>query len=363
MENQTELKEVSVIETALAKENITNQVIEKLKTDYLGLTINGLDDKAGFKSVEDARKECKAIRVLTTKICKLGREDAIKTQKDWIAKEKEIVSQIDITESHLAAQSDAIKELEKAILFKAAQEAKLPLRIEKLKSIDITVNDEELLKINDEQFGALYNEFYEKYLEAKAEAIRISDAKIAEQKRIEDEKKLAEEKEIERKKNEAIAIENAKLKEENEAKEKEIAQAKLNAEILLKAQQEQELADRKARELLVIKEQEEQARLAKIETDKLNAIIAEEKAKADKIQAELKAKADAEAAILAEVELAKQTLLNAGDKEKLIELGKSLLLIQFPELKGKKSNDILIRFRADFDTIINTLRTEIKSLK
>lgn len=38
----TEVQEVSVIETTLAKQNITNQVIEKLRADYLGLEINAL---------------------------------------------------------------------------------------------------------------------------------------------------------------------------------------------------------------------------------------------------------------------------------------------------------------------------------
>lgn len=92
MENTVE--NVSPIETALAKENITNQIIQKLKDDYLGLTINGLEDKEGFNKVELARKHCKSLRNAAIRICKLGREDAIKIQKDWIAKEKEVVDSI-----------------------------------------------------------------------------------------------------------------------------------------------------------------------------------------------------------------------------------------------------------------------------
>lgn len=85
METQTENPtETSPIELALAKENVTAQVIAKLKADYSGLTIKGLDDKEGFEAVEKARKECKSIRVLATKICKAGREEAVKIQKDWI---------------------------------------------------------------------------------------------------------------------------------------------------------------------------------------------------------------------------------------------------------------------------------------
>ena len=47
MENK-EVTLESPIETALAKENVTAQVIAELKTKYSGLTIKGLDDKAGF---------------------------------------------------------------------------------------------------------------------------------------------------------------------------------------------------------------------------------------------------------------------------------------------------------------------------
>lgn len=268
MENTVE--QVSPIETALAKENITNQVIEKLKADYLGLKINGLDDKAGFKAVEEARKHCKAIRVLAVKICKSGREEAIAIQKQWIEKEKEVVAAIDITESHLEAQSDAIKELEKQILFEAAQKIKLPIRKEKLLTIGIEVADEELLKINDEQFNALFNEFHETYLAEKAEQLRIEQEKIATEKaeaqRIENER-LAE---IKRQADLKEAAEKARIEAENKAKlesEKKEREAK---EAIAKAEREKQEAELRAKEAeqreLVRKEMEliQQNRLALI---------------------------------------------------------------------------------------------------
>jgi hypothetical protein len=53
MENLTQSTQ---IETALAKENITAQVIAKLKENYFDLKINGLSDKEGFKAVEICAK-------------------------------------------------------------------------------------------------------------------------------------------------------------------------------------------------------------------------------------------------------------------------------------------------------------------
>ena len=173
------LETVNPIELVLVENNITSQVIEKLKQDYLGLKINGIEDKLGFKKVEEARKECKALRNLATNLCKKGREDAIKIQKDWIAKEKEVVADISEVEDYLEKQSDEIKELEKQILFEAAQKAKSPSRVEKLASIDIKIEDTELLKMNDEQFNAVFNQCYEQKLAEKAEALKAEQQRIA----------------------------------------------------------------------------------------------------------------------------------------------------------------------------------------
>jgi len=197
MEENTEtIKTVSPIETALAKENVTNQVIQKLKESYLGLTINGLEDKKGFKAVEDARKECKSIRTLAVRICKKGREDAIQTQKDWIAKEKEVVAEIEVVEGYLESESNKIKELEKKILFEAAQKEKLHARKEKLSLIGFEVEDAELLKIDDNQYDALYNDFYKKHLEEQAEKLRLENERIAAQKAEEERIKREEEQRI-----------------------------------------------------------------------------------------------------------------------------------------------------------------------
>ncbi len=268
----TEIQEVSVIETALAKANLTKQIIAKLKADYTGLKINGLDDKEGFKKVEDARKDVKAHRVLGVKICKAGREEAIQIQKDWITAEKDLVAQLDEIETPLENESNRIKEEEKKILFEAAQKAKLPIRKEKLLSIEIEVEDSELLKINDEQFTALFNDLNEKRLaelkaklEAEQEALdkikreeeqRIAAVK-AEEKRQADLKQAAEKASIDA---------EAKLKSEMERKEREAKEAVERAEKAKKEAEEQaSMAASKA-------EAEKQAALIKAENDKKEAI-------------------------------------------------------------------------------------------
>ena len=329
MTTETTPIETSPIELALAEQNVTAQVIAKLKADYSGLTINGIDDKEGFEAVEKARKECKAIRILAEKICKSGREEAVKIQKDWIAKEKEVVGQIEEVELALKGESDRIKEEEKAILFKAAQEAKLPMRKEKLLSIGITVADEELLKLDDANFLQLFNEFYETHLEEKAQKLKEDEdkrqAEIAEKAKQEKEAKLK----IHNERKEALkpfwqfipadqssvdfseitpeqyqdiltAAFETKDRVEAEQKELEEANKKLAADNEAKAK--------------ALKEQQEIAAKEKAEADKKQKDL--EKQLADKKAAEEKAKAEEAAKLKAQKEAEKKAA-KAPDKEKV----------------------------------------------
>ena len=221
------MEKVNEIEVALQKENITDKVILRLKTDYLGLKINGLNDKEGFKIVEDARKECKDLRVLAEKTCKAGREYAIKVQKEWIAKEKEITGAISEVENYLAEQSNKIKEEQKRIEFEADQLLKLPQRKDKLASIDIVMKDEELLKIDDNQFNNLFVDLYTKQLKEKADKLQAERDELEKHKA---EQKRKEEAEIAEKKR-AEEIEKAKQEAIDEFKRKQELNVVLNVEI------------------------------------------------------------------------------------------------------------------------------------
>lgn len=334
----------SPIETELAEQNITAQVIAKLKENYSGLTINGIDDKEGFKRVEEGRKECKAIRVLATKICKTGREEAIQIQKAWIAKEKEVVGQIEEIEKELEEQSDRIKKEKEEILFKAAQEAKLPMRKEKLASIGIEVEDAQLLKLDDLQFSQLFTEFYEKHLEEKAAELKKKEdeerEKQAEIARKEKEEKLQihnNRKEVllpfwKFVPNEIIIKDLSTLtddefqdifkasfeaKEEYEEQQKELeaenkrlAEEKAKADALLKAEQEKAAKEKEEAEA---KQKELEEQLAKKKAE-------EEKAKKE-ADAIAKAKADEE-----------KKLAKAPDKEKLKKSINDLIFVM-PSLK------------------------------
>lgn len=343
----TEVIEVSVIETALAKENITNKVIAKLKSDYMLLTINGLDDKKGFDAVETARKECKSLRVLAAKICKSGREEAIKIQKEWIEKEKEVIGEISIVEDYLESQSNKIKEEERRILFEAAQRSKLPIRKDKLMSIGIEVQDEELLKINDDQFNALFNEFYEKHLAEKEAKLRAEQEKIDAEKReaqrIEDERlaELKRLKDIEDAKDKARIDAENKAKAEIEQKEKERLEAielanKLKLEAEQKAKDLAEQVEREKREAIVKAEAEKQAAILKLKQDQEAKETAELKAKQEAIELEL----------------------SKGDKAKFETIISDLQSLKSKyEFKSKKHQQL----GSDVNTLIDKIVTFINS--
>lgn len=344
MENETiektEVQEVSVIETTLSEQNITKQIIAKLKSDYSGLKINGIDDNEGFKKVEDARKHVKQVRVLASKICKEGRELAIKIQKDWIAAGKQVVAELEAIETPLENESNRIKQEEKRILFEAAQQSKLPYRIEKLMTIGTEVEDSELLKINDEQFASLFNDLHEKHLSEKSEALRAEQAKLDKIKREEAEREAQRLEEEKRQKDLKDAAEKARIEAEAKLKaemERNEREAKEAVERAVKAKEAVEQASILAASKA---EAEKQAALIKAEEDKKSAIAELERKQKEKEAAELKAKQEAEAKAEADKQTAIEAELSKGDLDKMADLITSLTALKtkytFKSAKYKK---------------------------
>jgi len=184
----------NIITTELAKQNVTEAVIAKLKTDYLPLKINGIDDTEGYKKVHDARIVCRDHRTLAERICKAGREDAVKEQKAWIAKEKEVVALISEVEQHLKKQEDAIDDQKEAIKIRAERLLKLPGRKEQLvgldeyiSKVDVTktifafneigkpLTDEAIMRCDDNQWNQFILGAKEKKFDAQQKV--IDDAK------------------------------------------------------------------------------------------------------------------------------------------------------------------------------------------
>jgi hypothetical protein len=170
--------ELTVIEKALVKENITAKVIAAMKEKYGNVKISGIDDVETIQLAEEGKKELSNLRNLAIKICKAGRENAIKEQKDWIAKEKDVTKDILAIEEPIKAELKRIEDEKERALHEHAQRGKLPIRQARLQTIGVCVPDEELLKLNDVDFISLFNDLQGKQLAEREAKILEQEEKI-----------------------------------------------------------------------------------------------------------------------------------------------------------------------------------------
>ena len=110
------------IKNELVKQNVTEKVIKELQQRY---------------------------STLAEKICKAGREDAIKEQKLWVSKQKEISDKIKEIENHLQQEENNYDEEKKKILIDAQRTKQLPERKKQLAEIGIQIPDEDIKKYDD----------------------------------------------------------------------------------------------------------------------------------------------------------------------------------------------------------------------
>jgi len=218
---EVEAEEISLeknIENALAKENVTEKVISQLGEKYGGLRLKSIDDKEGYLEIKSAKKEVRKWGILTEKICEAGRSEAVKIQKLWLGKQKEILAKIAVVEDPLQQEIDRYeaeqerKEQEEAQrkenAFMQRQSTLLKMGAQYLGGQlcleDVSYSTEDIKNVDDEIWDAV--------ILPKFDAVyqRIESARIAA------EKKAAEEAEKIRLEREAIEKEKRELEEARE---------------------------------------------------------------------------------------------------------------------------------------------------
>lgn len=236
--------DVSKIENTLVKHNVTEEVLNSLQ-EFKSLTINGLADKEGYKEVDEKRKLCKKLRVLTGTLCREGREAAIQEQKMWISKEKEITGRVLEVEEYLESQTKLIDDEKQKIKEEADTKAQIEMqkRTARLLSLGMVLQNDNYL-LNGHMINALHVKIYsdfefeglvapvEQEAKAIAETKAVEDAKLkeiqdreaAERATFEAEKKAFEEQQrLAKEKSEAntkvLADQQAKMEEEKKAVE------------------------------------------------------------------------------------------------------------------------------------------------
>ena len=301
-----EVSLVKTIETKLVQANVTEQVLAALKEKYGGMKLAAIDDKESYLELKAAAKECAKVRTLTVKICKEGREEAVKAQKQWIAKEKEIVGQVaeveDALDAEIKAFDDNVARIEQEE--KIRQEEAYINRQAALTKMGAVYTDgsftlgeasfeANLIKGSSDEVweGSVLPKFQEEY--QKIEAVRIE----AEKKKAEEEAAMKAEQEKLRAEQEAFRLQQEEFKRQ-QAEAARIEQEKLAAE-----QREKERIEMEAefeRMKIAAAEAAEQKRLADVEKAKQDAILAEQKRQADaeeaKRQEEIKKQMELEAA-------------------------------------------------------------------
>lgn len=290
----------SIITDELAKVNITDQVLADLKL-YKDLKIGGLTDKAGYEAVNIARIKCKNTRVLAEKICKEGRAEAIKVQKQWIAKEKEITDQISEVETYLEEQQAVIDKEKEAI------------KAEKEKAIQVKIQNRtaELLSLNLGFNGEIYSigEFsctvtdirtwddftYSRFLTGIQGEVEKEKARIAEEERLtkeaaEKQALVAQQQKEERDRlnaeKKAFEEQQAKAKAESDAKE---AALKAEAEKLAADKLEHERQKKEAENIASAEKIAAEKALKEADEKRAQEEAAKKKAEEEKVKAEQEA--------------------------------------------------------------------------
>lgn len=234
--------DVSKIENALVKRNVTEEAIAQLKT-FLDLKVNGIADKEGYKLADESRKICKKIRGLTKEVCQEGRAAAIAEQKAWIAKEKEITGEIEAVEEYLEGQLKVIDDEKKRI--KEEQDIADQLRIQKrtarLLDLGMTLQGDNYM-LESHIINALHVKVYSDFeFEGLVAPVEVDAKRIAEEKAAEA-TKLAELQAQQAKEREEFEAQRREFEEQQRlAKEKTDAEAKVLAD-----QQAKLLADQEA---------------------------------------------------------------------------------------------------------------------
>lgn len=270
------------------------------------------------------------------------------------------------TSKSLELKCESIEKFAEQQELKRKEERKL-IRLESLKpyeEIDGFFNlNYDLLNMEDVAFDNLLEGTKLSYEAKKERERKAEEERIA--------KELAEQKERER-----IKAENERLKREAEQREKELAEQKrLQEEERLR--QEKILAEERAKQEA---ERIEQEKLRAEEKRKADEVLAKQKAEADKklkaeqeaklkLENELKAKQEAERKDKEEAEKKKKKeqeeakkLARQPDKQKLELFSKSVLIVEYPDVKSDEAKKILADVQALMNKVSLFIKSEIEKL-
>lgn len=360
--NEVQVIEQSQFTEIITKSGLDYSKAEKYAIGYQPLMAEVLEQSALLKPLdktnpEDAAK-AKRISLDLGKICSRLTAKKVEDKATLLIETRLIDGLFNVAESTARlTQKDADDIVNYASIIEAERIAVITAeRLELLLPYGTDTTYLPLGKLTDGQFAnILANEkilFEAKKAELqRLEDMRIENERVAEQNRQEQLRLHAEHIEAERLEAEEtknkLASKEAELQKEraaNEAKQKEHNRL---AEI-----------ERKKQADILAKQQE----VARIEREKQLAQIAKEQEITRKAQAELQAKKDAEAKVIADKKTADLLALKAPDQTKIRVLYEAIKGIAIPELKSDPGKDIALLVAKRIKDLLVEIAMESKKL-
>lgn len=253
LEKQSELTK---IQTGLEAFEQKKAELQQLADSAKDVKINGIDDKAGYRSAREKRIELRNAEIAIEKEAKAMRDLVTPISRHISAKEKELLS---ITEFHkerltkeekwFQSEQERIKQEKEA-----AEKARVQNRIDKLSAYNAAIDYAKLSFISDEEFDKILSESKCAY---DSEQARIA-AEMAEHDR------------LKREEEERIRIERLEL-EKIKAEQERIRQEQEEKELSIQKEQARIAAEKKAIEDAKIGEERKKQREAEIEAAKKEA--------------------------------------------------------------------------------------------
>ena len=329
---------------ALKKMPYTEATIAELKSKYMDLKTNGVNDKAAYNAVHAALMITVKVRTSIETSRKLLKEDALKFGRAVDIEAKKLTGLVEPLENYLYEQRDIVdKEKERIQAEKDAQEqATLQGRVAKLLGFDMLFDGNiykrreiiivalNLKRLSDEDFEIVLKRVEEDYLAEQSEIVEEARLKKEEENRL-----AAERIEQDR----LRAEENMRLTAERERLEK-IAEAQADKEAAIKAAQDKLDAEKKAIEDQKMEEEKEKRKQEELEKARQEAAEQAKKDEQARVERETKEKEEKErlAALEAEEKKAQMT-----DREKMKELYDAIDRLYIPEFKSKKAKTMALR--------------------
>lgn len=367
--------EAPVQELGIVKLNVTDAQIAQFKKDFLGLTINGIEDKAGLKKVYESRQVVKKTRTSLVKYAGELKEKALAWQRKVNAEKDRVVSELESIECYLQDQEDKIEAEKERIRQEAEkkEQERIQGRINRLAEFGFAIDLVFLQGLTDEDFekvAANAKAEHEKELAAKAEAERLAKEE-AERMRLEREEleRLRKEQEL---REAAIKQEQEALVRQREEAQKQKVQKRIHqiqalglqfngiehflgsvnvhsTEINVMTETEWDaLVLTITPEVQAIKKDIEARRLEEIEKEKL---AASEKARQQLLEDQRR-----------ETEEKHKQAALLPDKEKLQAFAIELSKLSFPEVGDERAKDIIANVRLMINKVETYILQKVKSI-